>query len=205
MPPITNSVKHLIIINVLVFMGVNTFFRNNEAIPYLALFYPESEFYKPWQIITHMFMHGGVSHLLFNMLSLFFIGPLMETYLGSKRFLTFYFVCGFGGAILHFIFQYYTYHFLGNDSVLYTPAVGASGAINGLFIGLAYLFPNIEMYMMFIPVPIKAKYLAIGLLVYDLFSGMTGMSTGIAHFAHLGGALFGFLLLVHWRKGRMDV
>ena len=100
------------------------------------------------------------------------------------------------------MFQYYSYHINGQELVLFVPAVGASGAINGLFIGLAYLFPNIEMMIMFLPIPIKAKYLALGLLAYDLISGISGMSTGIAHFAHLGGALFGFLLLVKWKHHR---
>ncbi|MEP7195269.1 MAG: rhomboid family intramembrane serine protease [Saprospiraceae bacterium] len=202
MQNITEGVKHLLIINILVFLGVNTLWRNGEAIPYLALFYPESELFQPWQIVTHMFMHGSLTHLLFNMLSLFFIGPMMETYLGTRKFVIYYFVCGLGGAFLHFAFQFYELHFLHDIAVTYVPAVGASGAINGLFIGLAYLFPNIEMYLMFFPVPVKAKYLAIGLLAYDLFSGIGGYSSGIAHFAHLGGALFGFLLLTFWLKRR---
>ena len=202
MQNLTETVKHLLIINVLVFMGVNTFLDDAQALRYFALFYPESPLFQPWQLVTHMFMHGSLTHLLFNMMSLFFIGPLMENTLGTKRFLLFYFVCGIGGALLHIVFNYYQLHFLQDIDVLRIPAVGASGAINGLFIGLAYLFPNIEMMLMFIPVPIKAKYLAIGLLIYDLFSGISGMNSGIAHFAHLGGALFGFLLLLHWTRRR---
>ncbi|HMW38772.1 MAG: rhomboid family intramembrane serine protease [Saprospiraceae bacterium] len=197
---LTEAVKHLLIINGLVFLGVNTFFTDQESISKFALFYPESPMFRPWQLITHMFMHGSVSHLMFNMLSLFFIGPLMESVLGMRRFLIFYFVSGLGGAVLHFAFQYYQFHFAGIDSVMYTPAVGASGAINGLFIGLAYLFPDLEMFLMFIPIPIKARYLALGLLAYDLLSGISGMASGIAHFAHLGGALFGFLLLLRWTR-----
>ncbi|MCC6815974.1 MAG: rhomboid family intramembrane serine protease [Saprospiraceae bacterium] len=200
MQTITPAVKHLLIINVIIFIAINSLPMGKEFFIKLALFYPESQFYYPWQIITHMFLHGSLNHILFNMLSLFFIGPLMENSLGTKRFLTYYFTCGFGGAILHYIFQYFQIHFFGMQEIMSIPAVGASGAINGLFIGLAYLFPNIEMMLMFIPIPIKAKYLAIGFLAYDLISGLTNTNSGIAHFAHLGGALFGFLLLLKWTR-----
>jgi membrane associated rhomboid family serine protease len=200
MIPITEAVKHLLILNVLVFLGTTTLMNEDRYV--LALFYPESPFFHPWQLVTHMFMHANLSHLMFNMLSLFFIGPMMENSLGSKRFITFFAVCGFGGALLHLAFKWYQINIDGDYALMNVPALGASGAINGLFIGLAYLFPNIELYLMLIPFPIKAKYLAIFTLAADLLWGLSGQSTGIAHFAHLGGALFGFLLLLYWTRKR---
>lgn len=200
MIPITEAVKHLLILNVLVFLGTTTLMNEDRYV--LALFYPESPFFHPWQLVTHMFMHANLSHLMFNMLSLFFIGPMMENSLGTKRFVTFFAVCGFGGAFLHLAFKWYQIHVYGDYALMNVPALGASGAINGLFIGLAYLFPNIELYLMLIPFPIKAKYLAIFTLAADLLWGLSGQSTGIAHFAHLGGALFGFLLLLYWTRKR---
>ncbi|MBK6353299.1 MAG: rhomboid family intramembrane serine protease [Saprospiraceae bacterium] len=200
MIPITEAVKHLLILNILVFLGTTTLMNEDRYV--LALFYPESPFFHPWQLVTHMFMHANLSHLMFNMLSLFFIGPMMENSLGTKRFVTFFAVCGFGGALLHLAFKWYQIQINGDYSQMNVPALGASGAINGLFVGLAYLFPNIELYLMLIPFPIKAKYLAIFTLAADLLWGLSGQSTGIAHFAHLGGALFGFLLLLYWTRKR---
>lgn len=200
MIPITEAVKHLLILNVLVFLGTTTLMNEDRYV--LALFYPESPFFHPWQLVTHMFMHANLSHLMFNMLSLFFIGPMMENSLGTKRFITFFAVCGFGGALLHLAFKWYQINIYGDYALMNVPALGASGAINGLFIGLAYLFPNIELYLMLIPFPIKAKYLAIFTLAADLLWGLSGQSTGVAHFVHLGGALFGFLLLLYWTRKR---
>ncbi|MBK9720075.1 MAG: rhomboid family intramembrane serine protease [Saprospiraceae bacterium] len=197
---ITEAVKHIIIINVILFLGAMTLMGDYKY--YLYLFYPESPYFKPWQIITHMFMHGNINHILFNMLSLFFIGPMMESDLGTKRFLTFYFGCGLGGAILHIISKFILIQCFGHAEEINIPVVGASGAINGLFIGLAYLYPNMPMSLLFIPIPIKAKYLAFLLIGGDLIWGASGYHTGIAHFAHLGGALFGFLMLYYWRHKR---
>ena len=196
---ITEAVKHLLIINVLVFLATFTIF--NEQYLNYALYYPETPKFKIWQVITHLFLHGNPSHLLFNMLSLFFIGPVLENRLGTRRFIIFYFVAGIGGALLHILYKFIVIHYIGGDiSTAYIPALGASGAINGLFIALAYLYPNMEFMMMFIPVPIKAKYLAIFTIAADFLWGMSGYQTGIGHFAHLGGALFGFLLIVYWTK-----
>lgn len=197
---ITEAVKHLLFINLILFfasLGLMGDFKYQ-----LYLFYPESEYFKPWQIITHMFMHGSMNHILFNMLSLFFIGPMMEYSLGTKRFVSFYLACGMGGAILHVLFKFITIHYFGVSAELDIPMVGASGAINGLFVGLAYLYPEMPMSLLFIPVPIKAKYLAIFFIVADLLWGLSGYVTGIAHFAHLGGALVGFLLLYFWRNNK---
>lgn len=195
---LTEAVKHLIIINVILFLAASTLMGDYKY--FLYLFYPESPMFRPWQPITHMFMHGNINHILFNMLTLFFIGPMMENDLGTKRFLTYYLACGLGGAVLHIISKFILIHYFGNVDEMNIPVVGASGAINGLFIGLAYLYPNLQMSLMFIPIPIKAKYLALFFIGGDLIWGLSGYNTGIAHYAHLGGALFGFLMLYYWRK-----
>lgn len=195
---ITEAVKHLIIINVILFLASISILGEYKF--YLYLFYPESPMFRPWQVITHMFMHGSFNHVFFNMLMLFFIGPLMEQNLGTKKFVTYYFACGMGGAILHVLSKFVMIHYFNNYEEMNIPVVGASGAINGLFIGLAYLYPNLPMNLMFIPIPIKAKYMAIFFIAGDLIWGLSGYHTGIAHYAHLGGALFGFLLLMFWKR-----
>ncbi|MBK9379353.1 MAG: rhomboid family intramembrane serine protease [Saprospiraceae bacterium] len=197
MMQLTQIVKHLLIINILVYLGTMALPRE-----YFALYYPGSEHFHPWQIIISMFMHGSPSHLLFNMLSLFFIGPFMENRLGSKRFLIFYLASGIGGSILHLLVQYYQIQYQGMTYLTEIPVLGASGAINGLFIGLAYLYPDLEMMLLFLPIPIKAKYMAIAMVALDFVYGVTGTQPGIAHFAHLGGALFGLLLIIYWTKYR---
>ncbi len=197
---ITDTVKHLIFINVILFLASMS--PLGEYKHELYLFYPESPFFKPWQVITHMFMHGSVNHILFNMMSLFFIGPMMEQSLGSKRFLVYYLACGLGGAVLHTFSTFVSIHYLGQDAGMEVPMVGASGAINGLFVGLALLYPNLPMSLLFIPIPIKAKYLAIFFIVGDMIWGLSGYHTGIAHFAHLGGAAMGLILLTLWNKRR---
>tara|TARA_B100000497_G_scaffold128090_1_gene173234 strand:- start:3187 stop:3831 length:645 start_codon:yes stop_codon:yes gene_type:complete len=185
----SDVVKHLIGINVIVFIGVNLLpFPSLRE--YFVLYPPGSGYFKPIQLFTHMFMHGGEMHLLFNMMALFFIGPTVENYLGSRKFLLFYLVSGIGAMIMHLL--------IGGNA----PVVGASGAIYGVLAGFAFLFPNTQLMLLFPPIPIKAKYLVTILIAIDLFSGISGTRTGIAHFAHLGGALFGILMLLYWRNFR---
>ena len=193
---ITPVVKYLIIINTIMFVG--TMPLGQERLMF-ALFYPETEYFKPYQLVTHMFMHGGVSHILFNMLSLFFLGPMLEQLWGPKRFLKYYFITGLGAAGLHLLVKYIELHYLGDTSDLYVPVLGASGAIYGVFIAFAMYFPNTQLMLLFPPIPIKAKYLAMGLVAWDLFAGMSNTATSIAHFAHIGGALIGFLLIKYWQ------
>lgn len=195
---ISEAVKHLIIINVILFLASISIMGEYKY--YLYMFYPESPMYEPWQVITHMFMHGSFGHLFFNMMTLLFIGPMMENDLGTKKFIVYYFGCGLGGAILHLLSKFISIHYFQNIDEINIPVVGASGAINGLFVGLAYLYPNLPMSLMFIPIPIKAKYLAIFFIGADLLWGLSGYHTGIAHYAHLGGALFGLLMLVYWKR-----
>jgi membrane associated rhomboid family serine protease len=226
-PPI---VKNLIIINVLIWIAQQMFDAKYHLTEKLAL-YPimpkalkeivlrspgfEDYFgFQPYQIATHMFTHGPVYHILFNMFALWMFGRILENVWGPKRFLLFYLVCGVGAAACHLLMQYFRCEHL-LEVVMANPAdpriahlqgalstaVGASGAIMGLLAAFAYLFPNTELYIMFIPVPIKAKWAVIGMAAIDLFGGVVDLSgDNIAHFAHLGGAITGFILVVIWNK-----
>ncbi|MCF3110754.1 rhomboid family intramembrane serine protease [Niabella sp. CC-SYL272] len=160
--------------------------------------WPIGEGFKPYQLITHMFAHAASGsqmffHILFNMFTLWMFGRILENVWGSKRFLIFYFICGLGSAALHLAVQYYT-----NTGSM---AVGASGAVMGVLVAFAMTFPNTELYIMFIPVPVKAKWAITGLIAIDLFFGLYSASGDtIAHYAHLGGAITGFILLKIWNK-----
>jgi rhomboid-like protein len=196
--------------------------QNNSLIFKLGLFYFDSPEFSPYQIITHMFMHGGFAHLLFNMFALLTFGSQLEALWGSKRFLIFYAITGLGAVLLHQAVQAYeVYQFAGsftpgsgyglqpgyafsgplaplNDQYL-APVVGASGAIFGLLLGFGVLFPNAKLLLLFFPVPIKAKFVIPVLILIELFLGVRNFSIdNIAHFAHLGGALFGFILVKIW-------
>lgn len=224
-PPIT---KNLIIINVLVFlaqMGLTQFqvtekiqlypFMSEELLEVLRRspvpYYPQGYSFEPYQIATHMFAHGGFMHILFNMFVLWMFGRTLENVWGPKRFLLFYLICGVGAAIAHLGIQYIRSEQLlaaleagtSTEGLIgaIVPAVGASGAIMGLLVAFAYLFPNTELFIMFIPVPVKAKWAVIGYVAIDLFFGLANMSNdNVARFAHLGGALTGFILVWIWNK-----
>ncbi|RYY88166.1 MAG: rhomboid family intramembrane serine protease [Chitinophagaceae bacterium] len=196
MPPV---VKGLLITNVIVFiiqlMGDS--YGAGAPIPFsltmkLAL-WPIGAGFEIYQLATHMFTHGGFGHILFNMFALWTFGKMLETVWGPKRFLNFYLMCGLGAALVHLLVQYLE----GGGA----PTVGASGAIMGVFAACAYLFPNTEMYIMFIPVPVKLKWVAVAYIAIDLFGGFNpNGGGGIAHFAHLGGALTGFIIVLIWQK-----
>lgn len=189
---VTVVVKNLLIINAIVFV---TFFILFPAYKYnLSLYYPGLEAFKPYQIVSHMFMHGSGGHIIFNMLSLFFLGPMVEQRMGSQRFLIFYLLSGFGAMVLHMGLVYVGF-LSPNISV-----VGASGAIMGVFVAFAMYYPNTKLMLLFPPIPVKAKYLMMGLIAFDLFSGVSGMATGIAHFAHLGGVIAGAIMIMMWGK-----
>lgn len=231
-PPV---VKNLLLINLLMFVallifqsrGVNL---NNE----LGLYNVASTEFRPFQIVTHMFMHGNFIHIFFNMFALVSFGAILERLWGPKRFLLFYLITGLGSVILYSVTNYIEYrdiisrmnveeveyvkthglevirsyqNFLGDagklNENLFTPMVGASGAIYGLLVAFGMLFPNTEMMLMFFPVPIKAKYFIPILIVLALFGGFSKSDgDNVAHFAHLGGALFGFILVRIWSKNR---
>ena len=203
--------RNLIIINVLMFIG--TLVNQEAMLKAFALFYPTSPYFHWWQYITHMFMHGGWWHIFFNMYSLFIFGSVLERIIGEKKFLIFYFVCGLGAVALHTGVQYLQAQSYmaeiakGSKEAMdayqmlkVTPTVGASGAIYGLLIGYAMLFPDSKLTLIFPPVTLSAKWWIIIFAAIELVTGVTGVASGIAHFAHLGGMLFGFLLIRYWRK-----
>ena len=201
--------KNLVAINILMFIA--TLINENFMVANFAMFYPASPFFKPWQILTHMFMHGGFWHIFFNMYSLLMFGSILERSLGPKKFLIFYFVTGLGAAALHTGVEWMQARvFIANGAVnayqalLMTPTLGASGAIYGVLIGFAMLYPQARLMLIFPPIPVKAKWLVVIFAVIELFSGINGIQDGVAHFAHLVGMLFGWLLIRWWRKhGKM--
>lgn len=258
LPPV---VKNLLIINGLCFL-IGLVLEERFGISLnqkLGLFYPESEYFKPFQLITHIFMHGSFMHLFFNMFSLWMFGSVLENYWGPKRFFIYYFITGFGAAAIHLGFNTYELYqikqavatYLANpgydnfyalkqidtrlfdmeqmqqfmqswsadkqnpqftayakditDALLQrklnVPTVGASGAVFGLLLAFGMLFPNTVLFMMFIPVPIKAKYFVLIYGALELYQGIANNpSDNVAHFAHLGGMLFGFILIKWWNK-----
>ncbi|MBO4475378.1 MAG: rhomboid family intramembrane serine protease [Bacteroidales bacterium] len=200
--------KNLIIINVIIFVA--TLINENFMIGAFGLFYPSSQYFHWWQIVTHMFMHGGFWHIFFNMYTLFIFGVVVERIIGSKKFLLFYFVCGLGAAGLQIFTQWIEMQaFLnaGTQSALesiaalkMTPTVGASGAIYGVLIGYAMLFPDSRMTLLFPPVTLSAKWMVVIFAGIELLTGVVGWVDGVAHFAHLGGMLIGWLMILWWRK-----
>jgi membrane associated rhomboid family serine protease len=239
---ITDTVKVLIIINVLFFGG--SYLLGDTAYKLFALYPYDNPNFQWWQPVTSMFMHGGLMHILFNMYALFAFGSPLEAKWGRNKFLFFYFSAGLGAALIHTLVNYYQFHsgfetLLGagmsngqimellnsgqyNTAILesisqetiqtlydsyHTPAVGASGAIYGVLVAFGMMYPNTELMLLFIPFPIKAKYFIPGLILLDLFSGLTGFSVfgqNIANWAHLGGALFGFIMAWYWKKNSFD-
>lgn len=199
---VTDVVRNLLIINIVVFV-VGTFILPPEVSnTWLAVHYPTSEYFQPVQLITYMFMHGGLTHLFFNMLGLYMFGPPIEYNWGPKRFLFYYLVAGFGALALHFGVEFYQINVLGYPSeIADTPMVGASGAIFGLLAAYGMMYPNNVIQMLFPPIPMKAKYFVLLYAGLELYLGISGRQAGVAHFAHIGGALFGFLLIIYWRNG----
>lgn len=189
MMPITDVVKNLIIINVIVFAGLNFMPGLDSFFKYFVYYNLEDPRFNPIQIVTHMFNHGGVNHIFFNMLGLYFIGPFLERTIGPKKFLFLYLAAGLGGVVLS--------QLLGSNG---GGMLGASGCLLGVVVAFAMMYPNMEMMLMFIPIPIKAKYLVSGFVILDVVLGFGNANDGIAHFAHLGGAIVGFLLVLIWRK-----
>lgn len=246
----TETVKQLLIINILFYIGAN--FVGEPAYNLLSLYFPENPNFKFWQPLTSMFMHLpflngiGLMHIVFNMIALVSFGSSLERMWGSKKFLFFYISAGLGAVALHVGINYITFfngleflemngfsrtevmnilhqgmidtrwkelmsaeqfnNFMGAYS---NPSLGASGAIYGLLVAFAMAVPNAELMLMFIPIPIKAKYFVPGLLAIDLYFGVTGKPIfgsmgGVAHFAHIGGALIGFIMMWYWKKNQFN-
>jgi membrane associated rhomboid family serine protease len=226
-PPI---VKNLIIINVLVFLAqvsIGTQFDLTGKISLYPIISDELkgvvanspslqpyQGFEPYQIATHMFAHSPsmIFHIMFNMFGLWMFGKILENVWGPKRFLLFYLLCGIGAAACHLTIASIRCEQLfeawqagsatdGELARALSPALGASGAVMGIFVAFGFLFPNTELYLMFIPIPVKAKWAMIGLVAIDLFGGVSNASgDNVAHFAHLGGALTGFILVFIWNK-----
>ena len=212
----TPVVLNLIIINALVFLAQKMI---PEATEWGSLHYFQSTLFKPHQFITNMFMHdpNGFSHILFNMFTLWMFGSVLERFWGSKRFLLFYLICGFAASI----FIELTIPFSAEQFAKSAPqlseglnaaqiisaykeeysCIGASGAIMGVMAAFAYLFPNTKLYIMFIPIPVAAKYVIPALVLIDLFGGFYQIKgDNIGHFAHLGGAIVGLIMVLIWNK-----
>lgn len=240
---LTEAIKHLIILNVIIFAAAN-YLPSLGLYEYLSLYFLENEHFGVWQFVSHMFMHGGMMHIIFNMYALWAFGSPLEQMWGRNKFLFFYFSAGIGAGLIYTAVNYYQFNSIYNDLVslgmsateiqsllesgrynssildqipenrladifqIYnTPAVGASGAIYGVLVAFGMTFPNAKLALIFLPVPISAKYFIPVLIGLDLFSGVTGFSIfggGIAHFAHVGGAIIGFIIMKFWQKNQFN-
>ena len=241
---ITDAVKHLLIINVVMFIGTLVVGNGEAFYQWFALYFPKNSLFEPWQVLTHMFMHGDIMHILFNMFALWMFGTAVEQVFGWKKFVIFYLLSGFGAAIIQVAFLYFQYNsglstliasgysqidivnvlsegkyntawtsilgdsFNGFISAYNSTMVGASGAIMGVLVAFGMLFPESKLMLIFLPIPIKAKYFIPAIIALDLFSGLTGQSifspSNTAYMAHVGGALTGFLLMYFWKKNEKD-
>ena len=218
LPPVT---LNLLILNAICLLASAIFAQKGINLNYiLGLHYVGASKFNLFQPITYMFMHANFSHLFFNMFSLFMFGRVLEQYWGSKRFLIYYLVTGIGaGFVQEVVWFFQVQEVLSNPEVTRSVdmmtrvvpqylnnmflTVGASGAVFGILLAFGMLFPNAPLFLMFIPVPIKAKYFVIGYGVLELFLGVSGSNDNIAHFAHLGGMIFGFILIKIWQRQRI--
>ncbi len=205
MPRITEVVKQLLIINILIFGIVELLMPDLRYI--LSLYNPASDYFRPWQLVTHMFMHADFNHLLFNMFALYMFGSALEMYWGPKRFLMYYLLCGLGAMALYLGVQHFEVNAMNPiqyQQFINIPMMGASGAIFGLLAGYGMMFPENRIMLLIPPIPLKAKYFVMIYAVIELIFGVAGIQSGVAHFAHLGGAIFGALIILYWRKtGRL--
>ena len=240
MRTITETVKHLLIINVIFFVA--SISLGDLVYDLFALHYPSNPKFKIWQPLTHMFMHGDIGHIFFNMFGLYMFGTPIEQMWGRKKFIFFYLSTGFGAAAFQLLLYYFqinqvsnvllaegltgnqiTAFFQTSDlsysmverigrekllsglSTFNSVMVGASGALYGILVAFAFLFPNARLMLLFPPIPVKAKILVPILILSDLFFGFTSYSIGpIAHFAHVGGAVTGLVMLWYWKKNQFN-
>lgn len=219
-------IKNLLIINGIMYLATILLANRINLYDYLGLHYFRSELFKPHQFVTYLFMHGSFMHIFFNMFAVWTFGSILEHLWGPKRFLIYYLVTGMGAGLIQYLVYYFTLEpkidYI-NNALMMTKdyaeqteilaiknqfldsfvVVGASGALFGLLIAFGMLFPNTELMILFLPIPIKAKYLV---TVYGLIELVSGISNNpddnVAHFAHLGGMLFGFIMLMIWKKNK---
>lgn len=212
-PQLTQITKNILIVNVLLYI-VSNYWNFPFLYEHLSVYYIGSPFFKVWQIITHMFMHApmvgegiGLTHILFNMLTLISFGPVLEQYLGQKKFVILYFLSGIGSYFLNCGWNFFEIQQLNVsiEQIYTTPMLGASGAIFGVIAAFSTLFPDAKMSIMFIPYGIKAKYLLPAIIVISLYLGLSGSMAGIAHFAHIGGAIVGFILAKTWKNNQYRI
>ena len=242
MNKITDGIKHLIIINVILFIAPQ--FLKLDLTNVLALHFPKNSHFGFWQYLTHMFMHASFPHILFNMYGLWAFGTPLEQMWGKKKFLFFYFSAGLGAGLIYTLVNYYQFNGiydlfinagLNNADVIsilekgstagfnvntaitqaqfdkiyslyHMPAVGASGAVYGVLVAFGLYFKDAKLALLFFPVPIAAKYFIPLMILGDLFFGMTNYSVGnVAHFAHIGGALIGFIIAYYWKKNQFKI
>lgn len=239
---LTEAVKHLLIVNVLFFIATSMY--GDMMYQWFALWFPKNENFELWQIVSHMFMHGGISHIGFNMFALWMFGSPVEQYLGKNKFLFIYFSAGLGAALFQVAFYYFNYLPLYDELIssgitgdqivqmlttnqtnvsltdlqlfnlqelfpIYNASmVGASGCIMGIMVAFAMMNPNAELMMIFLPIPIKAKYFIPGIILLDVISAITGQSffspSNTAYMAHVGGAFIGFIIMWYWKKNSMN-
>ena len=240
MRTITETVKHLLIINLIFFVA--SISLGDLVYDLFALHYPSNPKFKIWQLLTHMFMHGDIGHIFFNMFGLYMFGTPIEQMWGRKKFIFFYLSTGFGAAAFQLLLYYFQVNQVSNIllaegltssqistffqtsdlsysmverigrekllsglSTFNSVMVGASGALYGILVAFAFLFPNARLMLLFPPIPVKAKILVPILILSDLFFGFTSYSIGpIAHFAHVGGAVTGLVMLWYWKKNQFN-
>jgi len=219
---LTTVVKYLLIANLICFIPyivLSNSMYDAKVVSNMGVYYFNSQLFRPWQIITYMFFHGGWTHILFNMFALFSFGPILEYAIGPKKFFNLYFICGIGAIAFQMLVQAIQVHSLIGSftatnglpitdpivmaklqAIYFTPVIGASGAIFGVLVAFGMLYPDLELMLLFIPVPIKAKYIIPVYIVVEIWSGISpGAHDNVAHFAHLGGALLGFIMIKVWR------
>lgn len=181
------AVKHLLIINGLIFLALGTPVLYRLLMEYGALWPIGSGLFYPWQLITYMFLHASFGHVIFNLFALWIFGQSIENFWGTNRFVIYYFLTGMGAALLHM--------WIGGGGA---PTVGASGAVYGILLAFGMMFPDRYIMLLIPPIPIKAKYFVLIFGVIELFSGVMRPNSGVAHFAHLGGMVVGYILIRYW-------
>lgn len=181
------AVKHLIIVNALCFLALTTPAIGDLLFRFGALWPLGHPLFEPWQLVTYMFLHGGFMHIIFNLFALWIFGQAIENFWGTKRFTIYYFLTGIGAALIHM--------FIGGGGA---PTVGASGAVYGILLAFGMMFPDRYIMLLIPPIPIKAKYFVAIFGAIELLSGVFRPGSGIAHFAHLGGMIVGFILIKYW-------
>ena len=196
MPTIT---KNLLIINVLVYLATFVFARIGIDLNYMfGLHFFLQPTFRIYQLFTYMFMHGGIDHIFFNMFALWMFGCVVENVWGPKKFLFYYISCGVGAGLMQELVQFVSLYFGLVDAVGMT--VGASGAIYAVLLAFGMIFPNERIFIFPLPVPIKAKWFVCGYAAIELFLAVNSSGDGVAHFAHLGGMLFGYLMIRYWNN-----